>query len=52
MKPIVMLASLLCAVVVSGCATVSLDGNGGTTGYSDWEANDIVKQMAKDSEGA
>ena len=49
MKPIVMLASLLCAAVVTGCASVSLNGNGG--GHPEWEANDILTQMAKDSQG-
>ena len=47
MNSIKLLACILLAAVATGCATVELstEGNGG--GY---EANDIMKTLARDSE--
>jgi len=50
MNSIKLLACALLAAVATGCATVELstEGNGNGAGY---EANDIMQQLAKDSEG-
>jgi hypothetical protein len=50
MNSIKLLACALLAAVATGCATVELstEGNGNGAAY---EANDIMQQLAKDSEG-
>ena len=50
MKSIKMLACAILAAVATGCASVELssEGNGNGAGY---DANDIMQQLAKDSQG-
>ena len=50
MKPIKMLACVVLATVATGCATVELSAEGGGNGGS-YEPNDILLQLAKDSQG-
>ena len=50
MNSIKLLACALLAIVATGCATVELSAEGNGNGAS-YEANDILQQLAKDSEG-
>lgn len=49
MKSIQLLACAVLAAIATGCATVELSTNGNGGAWHD--ANDIMQQLAKDSQG-
>ena len=50
MNSIKLLACLILAAAATGCATVELSAEGNGNGGS-YEENDIMKQLARDSQG-